>query len=61
MSNTPWGQPNSTGISLQGDFPTQPMNPMFPTPQATQPHMGGPSGFNMPPQPTSTLVPHLRY
>jgi hypothetical protein len=34
------------GIPLQGYFPTQPMNPMFPTPQATQPYMGGPSCFN---------------
>jgi hypothetical protein len=65
VPNTPWGQPNPVGISLQEYFPTQPMNPMFPTHQATQPHMGGPLGFNMPSQPVygpnGTSMPHLHY
>jgi hypothetical protein len=42
------------------------MNPMFPTPQPSQPqYMGGPSGFTMPSQPvygpTGIPMPHQYY
>jgi hypothetical protein len=65
VPNTSLGQPNLARISPQGDFPTQLVNPIFPTPQATQPYMGMPSGFNMLSQPmygpTGTLMLHLYY
>ena len=63
VANIPWGQPNSMGIPPQGYFPTQVMNPMFPTPQPSQQqYMGGPSGFTIPSQPiygpTGIPMPH---